>query len=596
MLRKIFRRLLPALSELLPLLAKHRRRLAVGFVWLLLSNVFAVLIPWVLKRGVDSLKTHPEPRVVLGHAGVLVLLAAVSGLFLYLQRMALIGASREMEFELRNRFFLHLESLSQDLFLRYPTGDLMARASNDLTAVRYVLGPAIMYFMNAIVSVLMALVFMLRIDPVLTLATLLPFPVLAFATQRFARTLHRRSHAVQEQFGTMSNMLQEDFSGIRVVKSHAIERLQEEHFEKLNREYMRRNLGLIRARAVFYATMGFLVGGGLLILLWLGGLRVMTGHTSLGGFVAFNGYLALLTWPFIALGWVLGMVQRGEASMRRVQEILDLVPTIRSPAHGHRPERVRGEIRLERVTLLYPGSRVPALREVSVEIPAGATVGIVGRTGSGKSSLARLLVRLYDPTEGRILLDGVDVRDWNLEALRDAVTVVLQESFLWSDTLERNVLFGRPEASREELERAAAWARLDKDFPQFPDGWSTRVGERGLTLSGGQRQRTALARALLRGSPVLVLDDTLSSLDTETQGEILEHLLRQKGRRTLILISHRISTVREADKILVLDRGRLVEEGHHKELLRRGGLYARLARRQALLQAVEAEEAEEVSG
>ncbi|MBU1948827.1 MAG: ATP-binding cassette domain-containing protein, partial [Candidatus Eisenbacteria bacterium] len=490
---RIIKRLSPALSELIPLLGRYRRRLLIGCLWLLLTNLTASGIPWILKSGVDSLKTEPSQRIVLLHAGAIILAAVIGGYFLFLMRRWLIGASREMEFDLRNRFFSHLQTLSQDFFLRHPTGDLMARATNDLSAVRDVLGPGIMYFLNTIASVSMALVLMFRIDPMLTAVAVLPFPILAFAVQRFAVTLHIRSRDVQDQFGVMNNMLQEDLSGIRVIKSYVKESQEQELFARLNEDYRDKNLSLIRARALFFATMALLVGVGQLILLWLGGIRIMGGQISLGGFVAFNGYLALMTWPFIALGWVMAMVQRGEASMARLAEIINATPTIISPPSAHHSRTTHGELVFENVSLVYPGATHPSLEDVSFTIPTGATVAIVGRTGSGKSSLIRLAVRLFDPTKGRILLDGIDLKEWDLASLRKKIGVVLQESFLWSDTLAGNLRFADPEAAEEDLDRVSALARLDKDMNQFPEGWETRVGERGVTLSGGQRQRVALA-------------------------------------------------------------------------------------------------------
>jgi ATP-binding cassette subfamily B protein len=591
MVRRLLKRALPSLHELLPLLNRYRGRLALGFLWLVLTNALATAIPWILKTGVDAFREEQTRQVLLLCAGAMVGVSAVAGGFRFLMRRTLIGASREMEFDLRNRFFSHLESLSQDFFLKKPTGDLMAQATNDLSAVRDVLGPGLMYFPNGLISVLFALVLMMQIDPFLTAMSLIPFPILALGTNRFAHALHQRSRAVQEQFGVMSNFLQEDLSGIRVIKSYTQERHEEEHFFSLNKDYVAKNLALIRARAVFFATMAFLVGGGLLILLWLGGARVASGRLSLGGFIAFNGYIALLTWPFIALGWVMAMIQRGEAAMGRLLETLESRSSIQEPATPRDPEQGLGEIVFENVSLTYPGAALPSLEEVSLTIPAGTTVAIVGRTGSGKSSVVRLAVRLFDPTEGRVLLDGIDLREWSLGGLRENVGLVLQESFMWSDTLAANLRFAKPDATDDDLERVARISRLDKDLPQFIKGWETRVGERGVTLSGGQRQRAALARALLRGTPVLILDDTLSSLDNVTQEEVLSSMANAEESRTVIIISHRISTIRRAEKIFVLDRGRLVEEGTHNELMALKGAYARIARRQTILQELETMEA-----
>lgn len=577
--------LFPHLGALKPYLVRYRRQIALGYFCVVLQAGSALAIPWLLKRGVDAIQRHAPPSFLLKTAIMILALSAFSGIFLFLKRWVLIGASRLVEYDLRQDFFAHLQKLSLSFYGRHRTGDLMARASNDLNAVRDVIGPGLMYGMTTLTTVAVSLVLMLRIDPILAAATLVPFPLMAVVVSRFAQEVHRRSVKVQDQYGVLSNAAQENIAGIRVVQGYCQEEAEGEHFARENRAYMDRSLDLIRFRALFQGSIAFLLGGGSLLLLWIGGMRVIKGGVTLGELVAFTAYLSQLTWPFIAVGWVISLVQRGEAAMQRVQRILDSAPEIRSGPHAL-PEPVRGEIRFEGVSFRY-GDGAEVLSTIDLVVPAGTVLAITGRTGSGKSTLLNLLPRLYDPSSGRVLLDGVDLRELDLGDLRRSIGMVPQEPFLFSDTIAENIRFGRSDAPLEEVLRAAHRARLENDLAGFQQGIETRVGERGVTLSGGQRQRTALARALLKDPPVLLLDDPLSAVDKSTEEELLRTLREVAAGRTMLIVAHRVSTVRTADRIVVMDAGRIAETGTHDELIARDGLYAELARRQALAEELE---------
>jgi ATP-binding cassette, subfamily B, multidrug efflux pump len=582
-------RILPHLRALRPYLLRYRSEILKGYLCTLLQSGASLVIPLLLGRGIDGLQRGAPRSELLADALWILALSVVSGVFLYLKRWILIGASRLVEFDLRRDLFQNLLRQSLSFYNRNRTGDLMARATNDLNAVRDVVGPGLMYGLTTITTVVLALFFMLRLDPVLTLATLVPFPIMALVVSRFAAEVHRKSLRVQDEYGVLSNAAQENIAGIRVVQAYAQEEPEKEHFGALNRQYFEANRALIRYRSLFFSSLTLVLGVGPLLLLWIGGVRVIHGQVTLGRLVAFMAYMGQLTFPFIAVGWVIAMVQRGEAAMQRILAVWQARPEIVGGSHRLRT-RPRGEIVFEDVDFAYP-SGPAVLHRINLRIPAGAAVAVVGRTGSGKSSLIHLLPRLYDPTAGRILLDGQDLRSLDLADLRQAIAVVPQDQFLFSDTLEENIRFGREEASEEAIGEATLRSMLGPDLESFPEGMRTRVGERGVTLSGGQRQRTALARALLKDAPVLVLDDALSSVDKSTEEALLATLKASAAGRTMILIAHRISTVAHADQIVVLESGRVVEQGTHETLLQAGGWYADLARRQALAERLEAADA-----
>lgn len=574
-----------SLRHLLPYIRHHRGALLAGTGFMLAKTALFLSIPWILRQGIDAISRGESTSVLARTALWIVVVSALGGFFLYWQRWIIIGASRRIEYELRDDFFGHLIGLSIPFFHQHRTGDLMARATNDLNAVRDVVGPGLMYAMNTVATVLLSLVLMLRLDPPLTVAVLVPFPIMAVLVARFSAEVHRRSLRVQDEYGDLQNAAQENLAGIRVVQSYVQEAAEIEFFTARSASYLDANLALIRYRSLFHTSVAAVLGVGALVLLWVGGVRVISGALTLGTLVAFMGYLSQLTWPFIATGWVVSLLQRGEAAMERMRSVWTARPEIVSgETRLERP--VRGELVLEGVSFSYPGHPL-VIRDLDLRIASGTSLAIVGRTGAGKTTLVQLLCRLYDPTAGRITLDGHDLRTLSFDDLRGAIGVVPQDAFLFSDTLAANVRFGREDASDEEVWTALEEAGLRSEVSGFPRGLETRIGERGITLSGGQRQRTALARVLLQGAPVLILDDALASVDKETEAGLWTTLRSAPRSRTLILISHRISTVRDLDQVIVLGEGRIAEQGSPAELLARGGLFAEMARRQQLAEELE---------
>ena len=589
-----------SLRRLLPYLRRHRRALAFGLVCLVITTALSVASPWVLRYAVDDLTRSLTRGKLLLYAALMVGLVLVEGLFRYFMRKVLISNSRDIEFELRNDVFAHLTRLSASYYHRHRVGDIMSRATNDLSAVRMVLGPGIMYTANTAGTFLFAVALMARISWPLLLIALLPLLAVSVLVRHFGRKIHDRFERVQSQLSDISAQVQENLAGVRVVRAYGQERQEEARFAEANQEYLRRSRDLIKVFGSLYPGIQLLMGAGAAVVMWLGGSLVVSGRITLGEFVAFGVYLTMLHWPMIALGWVVNLFERGEASMGRLLQILDSPPAITDvPAlrAGDPPRApvLRGEVELRGLTFAYEGG-APVLHDVSLRAPAGTTVAVVGPTGSGKSTLVSLLARVFDPPPGTLFLDGVDVRELPLSALRQAVGFVPQETFLFSTSVRENVAFGlrggegpapSDEAVRERTDWAASVSQLARDVESFPRGFDTVVGERGITLSGGQRQRTALARALAVDPRVLVLDDALSSVDTYTEEEILRGLRGVMASRTTFLVSHRVSTVKDADQILVLQGGRVVERGTHGQLLAQGGFYADLHRRQLLEEEVE---------
>jgi len=570
-----------------PYLWRYRRGLGWGFGALLLKDLTAAALPLTIKAGVDSLTEGFHLQAVFWFAALLVGISAIKGFFQYWMRVIIISISRDIEYDLRNDLFRHLTRLSSGFYSRHRTGDIMARATNDLNAVRMMFGPGIMYWTETSLTFGLALIVMSAIDWRLTLMALSPAPLVSIAVVFFGRRIHDRFEVIQGMFSDISSRVQENLAGVRVIRAYVQEDAELRTFEVLNRDYIDQNIRLVRLSGVFMPLLQALIGLTFLILLWVGGLRLMRGELTLGTFVMFNTYLSMLIWPMIAFGWVVNLMQRGNASLKRIAEFMREVPDIAAPASPTpMPSPFKGRIEFRSVTVRYDG--MPALSGIDLTIPAGATVAVVGHTGSGKTSLVRLVPRLMDPSEGAVLLDGVDVREFSPADVRRVIGMVPQETFLFSATLAENIAFGVKEATEEQIRHAADLAGLSTDIEAFPEGFQTMVGERGITLSGGQKQRTAIARAILRNPEILILDDALSSVDTVTEERILTGLGRLMHGRTTILISHRVSTVRQADRIYVLDAGRIVEQGTHSELIELGGYYAELPQRQLLEEELEA--------
>ncbi len=552
-----------------------------------MKDLLAAALPIVLKYGVDSLTRGFVLRIVLQLAALLIGLSLVKGLFQYWMRVVIIGISRDIEFDLRNDLFNHLVELSQDFYSRYRTGDIMARSTNDLNAVRMMLGPGIMYTAETSVMLVLSVAVMLSTDPRLTLIALIPAPVVSLAVIYFGRRIHVRFEHIQKMFSDISSKVQENLAGVRVVRAYAQEQPEVEQFEALNRDYIRENIGLARIQGMFMPLLQALIGLTFLLVLWAGGRQLMQGKISLGSFVMFNTYMGMLIWPMIAFGWVVNLMQRGTASLDRINEMLHEKPTVRRPSGPLRsPAVCSPEIRFRGVFVSH-GER-QALAGIDLRVAEGETVAVVGHTGSGKTTLASLIPRLFDPQQGEIEYGGVDLREFDPQELRRQIGFVPQETFLFSSTLAENIAWGVPKASKEEIAWAAEVAGLSSDIESFPHGLDTVIGERGLTLSGGQKQRAAIARAIIRNPSILVLDDALSSVDTVTEEKILRGLSGVMRDRTTILISHRVSTVQNAHRIVVLSHGSIVESGTHAELQRLGGYYAELYQKQLLEEELEA--------
>jgi len=582
-----------SLGRLLPYYRPYRRMVWLGLLMIVVSSALGSVPPWLLRSAIDGIRNNAPLSTILRLAGAMVGLAVIAGAMRYYMRELLNGLSRYIEFDLRNDLFKHLSSLDASFYGKHRTGDLMARLTNDLSAVRMAAGPAVMYLASTVFGGIFALSFMLRIDTRLTAIALLPMIFLPIAATILGREIHRRFEAVQEFFGHMTTMAQENLSGVRIVRAYRQEDAEIERFRGMGEEYLEKNMHLMRLDATMHPAFTLLAGLGAVVVLGLGGTLVINGTITVGALVAFSLYLGMLTWPLIALGWVVNLFQRGAASMDRLLAILDGANTVTESASTRQlPARSNSagrSIEFRNVSFHYPvsGDTAPrwVLRNVSFTVPAGATLGVVGATGSGKSALLDLVPRVYDPQEGEIRIDGVPTREVALEELRAEVGYVPQESFLFSDSIGHNLSYGAPDEGSGRW--GAEVAQLARTIDEFPGGFETMLGERGINLSGGQKQRAALARALARRPAVVLLDDALSAVDTHTEAEILRTLRTALAGRTALISSHRVSAIRDATWIIVLDQGRVVEEGTHEQLFAKGGRYWSLLRRQQLEESLE---------
>jgi ATP-binding cassette subfamily B protein len=571
---------------LVPYYLRYKKQMVMGFGALILKDVFHASQPLMIRAGIDSLQKQFALETVLWFAAGLIGLSLLKGFFQYWMRVILIGVSRDIEYDLRNDLFGHLTTLSQTFYNRYRTGDIMARSTNDLNAVRMMLGPGLMYWTETGLTLVLSIAVMSFVDWRMTMTALIPAPLVSIAVIFFGRRIHERFEKIQAMFSTISSRVQENLAGVRVIRAYVQERSELEEFERMNREYITHNIRLARLSGLFYPLLQSLVGLTFLSVLVAGGHRMLEGKLSAGSFVMFNTYMGMLIWPMIAVGWVVNLIQRGRASVERIQEILAEKPAIAAPAVPKTlADPVQGSLRFEGVSLEYPAGF--ALRDLNLDIPGGSTVALVGHTGSGKSSIVNLIPRLVDPTQGVVRLDGVDLRELDPQELRRQIAVVPQETFLFSTTIAENIALGVRKADAAEIRKAAEIAGLGPDIGTFANGLETMVGERGITLSGGQKQRTAIARAILRNPRILILDDALSAVDTVTEERILQGLATVMQGRTTILISHRVSTVRHADRIFVIEKGAVAEQGTHDELLALGGYYADLHQRQLLEEELE---------
>ena len=576
-------------------LRPYRGRITLGLTLVLVSNLLTLASPWFIKQGLDALdRPGTDMGTLLRYAALSVLVVVLGGAARFGMRDLLNGVSRRVETDLRDDLFRCLLRLDAGFYSRHATGEIMSRATNDLSAVRMAAGPAYMYLANTAVTGVVAVALMIHIDARMTAWVMIPLLLLPPATLYFGRIIHQRFEQIQEQFGRLSTLVQENLSGVRIVKAYRQEAAQTEAFRELARDYMDQNVDLVRRSGMFHPLLSLLGGIALALALWLGVRGILQGQITVGDFVAFNLYLGMLGWPLISLGWVTNLFQRGAASMGRISRILEAQPAVAEPPEPVQAAAIRGELEFREVRFRYLGSERDVLRGVSFRVPGGSSLAVVGPTGAGKSTLIALLARLYDPTEGEVLLDGIPLPRWPLARLRVAVGIVPQDAFLFGESIADNLAFGfdepDPEKRQARIEAAAHLARLGDTVNELPGGYQTLLGERGINLSGGQKQRATLARALARDPRILLIDDALSAVDTHTETEILEGLRTVLAERTSVIVSHRVSAVMHADQILVLEDGAVAERGTHAELLRRGGVYARLQHRQLLAEEVGADD------
>lgn len=575
------------LKRLAPYLKRYKSKLLLGVLVITVSAVFTNLIPLVISTAIDKIKSDPKGISLINYAALTVGFAIVSGIFLYLTRQLIIVVSREIENDLRNDFLQHILVQDQQYFHYHPTGDVMALATNDISAVRNFLGPGIMYTCETAINFTMAISLMLSFNVELTLIAIVPIPLISYVVYKIGKSINYKFEQVQEQFSALTTKAQENLSGIKVVKAYVREESETESFREMSADYMKKNLTLAKVQSFSYPMMFLLTGFSVIIVLYAGGNKIISGELTIGQLTAFIIYLGLLTWPIISLGWIINLTQRAEASMKRICEVFDSVPTIDDPevctkVSSSKDGYISGGVEFKNVNFRYSPAMPYVLKNVNLKINAGETIGVIGHTGSGKSTLVNLLARLFEVSEGSLLIDGRDIKSYKLGELRTSIGYVPQETFLFSETIEQNIAYSENNFDKDKVVQAAKLSQIYKDIDAFPKRFDTMLGERGINLSGGQKQRTSIARAILADPKILILDDAFSAVDTYTEEEILTGLKGVMKNRTTILISHRVSTLKNSDRIIVLKDGSIAEEGTHEQLVQREGIYADIYLKQLL--------------
>ncbi|KAA3611077.1 MAG: ABC transporter ATP-binding protein [Calditrichaeota bacterium] len=578
--------ILEMMRYLWPYMMRYKKKVFFGFLFIGLSNFIGIVPPAIVKNAIDYIKDTVEINQLLKFAGLIIVFTALSGFFRFLMRRTVIVVSRLVENDLRNALFKKLQSLDRNWYQHNNTGDIMSRLTNDLNAIRAVLGPGVMYTVNLVTMFIFVTVMMFNISPLMTLIALLPVPVMGIVVNRIGAVIHKRYLAVQEQFARISTKAQENLSGMRIIKSYVLEDSELNHFNELNDDYIKKNMAHARVQAAFQPSMMLIVGIGSALILLFGGKLIISGVITLGDFVAFTLYMGMLIWPSIALGWVMGIFLQGTAAFKRLQGIYNANVDIEE-RDSQLLEKVDGKIQFMNLTFSYPQTDLNVLNDIQLDIHSGEIIAVVGRTGAGKSSLMHLLTREFDAPAKSVFVDGRDILDIELESLRAAIGYIPQDTFLFSETIRDNIAFGVNGASNEEIEWAAKMAQIHDSILDLPDGYDTMLGERGINVSGGQKQRLAIARAILKQPRILLLDDALSAVDTITEEAILNNLREVMKGKTCLWVSHRISSIKGADKIIVLEQGKIEEQGTHEDLLLNNGLYANLYEKQKLEETLE---------